>query len=73
MKAELAKMMPGYQVTDPNTGEVDTVISDKYIVCGNYCVRVKFPSGEDVYDCDFFINCVLKKSHIFIIGMAFWI
>lgn len=56
MKAELAQMKAGYQVTDPNTGEVGTVVSDKFIVCGNYCVRVKFPSGEDVYDCDFFIN-----------------
>lgn len=56
MKSELDKMNPGYQVTDPNTGEVGTVVSDKFIVCGNYCVRVKFPSGEDVYDCDFFID-----------------
>lgn len=56
MKSELAKMKPGYQVTDPNTGEVGTVVSDKFIVCGNYCVRVQFPSSEDVYDCDFFIE-----------------
>lgn len=56
MKAELAQMKAGYQVTDPNTREVGTVVSDKFIVCVNYCVRVKFPSGEDVYDCDFFIN-----------------
>ena len=55
MKSELNKMKPGYQVTDPNTGEVGTIISDRFIVCGNYCVRVKFPSGEDVYDCDFFV------------------
>ena len=56
MKAELAKMVPGYQVTDPNTGETGTIVSEKYIVCGNYCVRVEFPSGTDVYDCDFFIE-----------------
>ena len=56
MKAELAKMVPGYQVTDPNTGETGTIVSEKYIVCGNYCVRVEFPSGEDVYDCDFFVE-----------------
>ena len=30
MKAELAKMVPGYKVTDPNTGETGTVI---------YCLR----------------------------------
>lgn len=56
MKAELAKMVPGFQVTDPNTGETGTVVSDKFIVCGNYCVRVEFPSGSDVYDCDFFVS-----------------
>ena len=56
MKSELDKMKPGYQVTDPNTGEFGTIVSDKFIVCGNYCVRVHFPSGEDVYDCDFFIE-----------------
>ena len=56
MKAELAKMVPGYQVTDPNTGETGTIVSEKYIVCGNYCVRVEFPSGSDVYDCDFFVE-----------------
>lgn len=56
MKAELAKMVPGYQVKEPNTEEVGIVVSDKFIVCGNYCVRVKFPSGEDVYDCDYFIE-----------------
>ena len=44
-----------YQVTDPNTGEVRTVVSEKYIVCGNYCVRVEFQSGPKVYDSDFFI------------------
>ena len=56
MKAELAKMVPGYKVTDPNTGETGTIVSEKYIVCGNYCVRVEFSSGTDVYDCDFFIE-----------------
>ena len=56
MKTELQKMIPGYKVKEPNTGEVGTVVSDKFIVCGNYCVRVRFPSGEDVYDCDFFID-----------------
>ena len=56
MKAELIKMVPGNQVTEPNTGELGIVVSDKFIVCGNYCIRVKFPSGEDVYDCDFFIE-----------------
>lgn len=56
MKAELDKMVTGCRVTDPNTGETGTVVSDKFIVCGNYCVRVKFPSGEDVYDCDFFME-----------------
>lgn len=56
MKTELQKMIPGYKVKEPNTGEVVTVVSDKFIVCGNYCVRVRFPSGEDVYDCDFFID-----------------
>lgn len=39
MKSELDKMKPGYQVTDPNTGEFGTIVSDKFIVCGNYCVR----------------------------------
>ena len=56
MKTELQKMIPGYKVKEPNTGEVGTVVSDKFIVCGNYCVRVRLPSGEDVYDCDFFID-----------------
>lgn len=56
MKAELAKMLPGYQVKDPNTGETGTIVSEKFIVCGNYCVRVVFPSGEDVYDRDFFVE-----------------
>lgn len=56
MKEELDKMTPGYRVTDPNTGEVGTVVSDKFIVSGNYCVRVKFPCGEDVYDCEYFIK-----------------
>lgn len=55
MKTELAKMVPGYKVTDPNTGETGTVVSEKYIVCGNYYVSVEFPSGSDVYDCDFFV------------------
>ena len=55
MKAELAKMVPGYKVKDPNTGETGTIVSEKYIVCGNYCVRVGFPSYTDVYDCDFFV------------------
>lgn len=56
MKAFLDKIEPGFQVIEPNTGETGTILSEKFIVCGNYCVRVKFPSGEDVYDCDFFIN-----------------
>lgn len=56
MKNELDMMKPGHHVTDPNTGEVGIVISEKFIVCGNYCVRVKFPNGSDVYDCDFFID-----------------
>lgn len=56
MKAELAKMAPGLQVIDPNTGETETVVSDKFIVCGNYCVRVEFTSDSDVYDCDFFVE-----------------
>lgn len=49
MKAELAKMVPGFQVIDPNTGETGTVVSDKFIVCGNYCVRVEFPSGSSAF------------------------
>lgn len=28
MKAEFAKMVPGFHVTDPNTGETGTVVSD---------------------------------------------
>lgn len=56
MKTFLDKMEPGFQVTDPNTGETGTVVSDKFIVCGNYCVRVQFPSGTDVYDFDFFVE-----------------
>lgn len=55
MKAELAKMVQGFLVTDPNIGETGTVVSEKYIVCGIYCVRVEFPSVPGVYDCDFFI------------------
>lgn len=31
MKAELAKMVPGYKVTDPNTGETGTVISENIL------------------------------------------
>lgn len=33
MKAELAKMLPGYQVKDPNTGETGTIVSEKLLRC----------------------------------------
>lgn len=52
MKSELNKMKPGYQVTEERS---EPLYLTRFIVCGNYCVRVKFPSGEDVYDCDFFV------------------
>lgn len=57
IKAEIDKMIPGYQVTNPHSGKVGTIISDEpFIICGQMCVTVDFDGNKDAYDCEFFVK-----------------
>lgn len=56
MKAALDKMVKGAKLTDPNTNEEGTVTSDKpFLMGGEYCVNVDFPSDSGAYSCEYFI------------------
>ena len=56
MKKALDKMVKGFTVIDPNTGEEGTVLSDKpFLNSGEYCVRVEFPDEDFIYSCEYFI------------------
>lgn len=57
MKNALDKMVKGFTVIEPNTGEEGIVLSDKpFLNCGKYCVRVEFPGEEFIYSCEYFID-----------------
>lgn len=57
MKAELAKMVLGFQVTDPNTNEEGIITSDKpFLMGGEYCVNIDFLSDSGAYSCEYFID-----------------
>lgn len=57
MKDALDKMVKGFTVIEPNTGEEGIVISDKpFINCGEYCIRVEFPGEDFIYSCEYFID-----------------
>lgn len=57
MRAALDKMVKGAKLADPNTGEVGVVTSDKpYLMCGEYCVNIDFPSNSGAYSCEYFID-----------------
>ena len=52
----LDKMVKGAKLTDPNTNEEGTVTSDKpFLMGGEYCVNVDFPSDSGAYSCEYFI------------------
>lgn len=62
LKDELDKMVPGYEVTDPNTGQVGIVISEEPNLLGReMCVRVKFGNASDWYGVDYLIKEELHK------------
>lgn len=57
MKVALDKMVKGAKLTNPSTNEEGTVISDKpFLMGGEYCVNVDFPSDSGAYSCEFFIE-----------------
>ncbi len=57
MKAALDKMVKGAKLTDPNTGEEGVITSDKpFLMCGEYCVNIDFPSTSGAYSCEYFID-----------------
>lgn len=57
MKDALDKMVKGFTVIEPNTGEEGIVLSDKpFLYFGEYCIRVEFPGEEFIYSCEFFID-----------------
>lgn len=57
MKVALDKMVKGAKLTDPNTNEEGTVTSDKpFLMGGEYCVNVDFPSDSGAYSCEYFID-----------------
>lgn len=57
MKTALDKMVKGAKLTDPNTNEEGTVTSDKpFLMGGEYCVNVDFPSDSGAYSCEYFID-----------------
>lgn len=57
MKFALEKMVKGAKLTDPNTDEIGVVISDKpFLMCGEYCVNIDFPSTSGAYSCEYFID-----------------
>lgn len=57
MKAALDKMVKGAKLLDPNTNEEGTITSDKpFLMCGEYCVNIDFPSDSGAYSCEYFID-----------------
>lgn len=57
MKTALDKMVKGAKLTDPNTGEEGVITSDKpFLMCGEYCVNIDFPSTSGAYSCEYFID-----------------
>lgn len=57
MKVELDKMMAGNTLVDPITGELGVITSDKpFLICGEYCVNIDFPSTSGAYSCEYFID-----------------
>ena len=57
MKAALDKMVQGVKVIDPNTGDEGVITSDKpYLMCGEFCINVDFPSDSGSYSCEYFID-----------------
>lgn len=56
MRVELEKMVSGYQLIDPRSGKIATVVSEHpYVMCGSMCVSVDFGTGAESYDCEYFI------------------
>lgn len=50
-------MVKGAKLTVPNTNEEGTVTSDKpFLMGGEYCVNVDFPSDSGAYSCEYFID-----------------
>lgn len=57
MKAALDNMIKGAKVIDPNTLEEGIITSDKpFLMCGEFCVDVNFPSSSGAYSCEYLIN-----------------
>lgn len=57
MKAALDKLVKGAKVLDPNTLEEGIITSDKpFLMCGEFCVDVNFPSSSGAYSCEYLIN-----------------
>lgn len=57
MKSALDKMVKGAKLLDPNTNEEGTITSDKpFLMGGEYCVNVDFPSDSGAYSCEYFID-----------------
>ena len=57
MKTALDNMIKGAKVVDPNTHEEGTITSDKpFLMCGEYCVNIDFPSDSGAYSCEYFID-----------------
>lgn len=57
MKAALDNMVKGAKLTDPNTGEEGIITSDTpFLMCGEYCVNIDFPSASGAYSCEYFID-----------------
>ena len=55
--SKMDKMVKGAKLTDPNTNEEGTVTSDKpFLMGGEYCVNVDFPSDSGAYSCEYFID-----------------
>ena len=57
MKNALENMIKGAKVVDPNTHEEGTITSDKpFLMSGEYCVNIDFPSDSGAYSCEYFID-----------------
>ena len=57
MKAALDELVKGAKVIDPNTHEEGIITSDKpFLMCGEFCVDVNFPSSSGAYSCEYFIS-----------------
>jgi hypothetical protein len=57
MKAALDNMVKGAKVIDPNTLEEGIITSDKpFLMCGEFCVDVNFPSSSGAYSCEYLIS-----------------